>query len=413
MASVTARGSNTRVRRHGFAESNPRIRIELQKTKVQLERELERLEKQSKAETNNIATHQQALKMNFRRLEQKRKQESPTTERSRRGDRDEAGRRGIFYSKTPMAVEATAAIYSGNGRSPAEPPRRGSLTGNAPDPPRRVSLTVTGSDEALSSNGSDQSLEFHMAVDSESSLLPNTNSLSHFGHNTLKAKVNSSPYVSSPFNFRRSSKPLKAPMVSSSSPHIEQTKSRLSYPLETMTAASNKTKQPKRKTLSVDEDALTINRLESKVQSLDIGSTPALQSSPLRKRSLLKLPPLQSQGTQSEVLVAHSNTTDKETLLKAADMMKSSAVSHGPKAFQQFYSALDSRTRPQSKAELSSKILLSPSVDLERSLGHERTEDTYKPTEEKEANEEEVEEAEEVLTIIICDIHHYNYFCGQ
>ena len=52
------------------------------------------------------------MRMNFRRLEQKRKQDSPPTDRSGTREKDAGARRGIFYSKTPMSVDATAAIYA-------------------------------------------------------------------------------------------------------------------------------------------------------------------------------------------------------------------------------------------------------------------------------------------------------------
>ena len=70
-------------------------------------------------ETNNIVTQVvQAMRMNFRRLEQKRKQDSPPTESQwHERERMPARRVELFYSKTSMSADATAAIAEHAGFS--------------------------------------------------------------------------------------------------------------------------------------------------------------------------------------------------------------------------------------------------------------------------------------------------------
>lgn len=352
--------------RHGFAESNPRIRIELQKSKIQLERELKRLERQSKAETNYISTHQQAIKMNFRRLEQKRKQDSPPVDRSGTREKDAGARRGIFYSKTPMSVDATAAIYATETSKPAAHMQR--------------SRTVSASDiDDLSVTSSEPNLELLLPAATDLSL-PMTQS----AKNLLSVK--NSPYVTSPFNLRRAAKSGNTPLVTLSSPQLRRN-NQVPHPLTKMATfpEMQKPQSASKKAVSIEEHPLDISTLETKVKNLSIDSMSALHPSAQMKRSALKLPPLESSGTRSEVLVAHSNTIDKETLLKAANMMKTSGGSHGPNAFHQFYSASDSR---RSSTELGSKILLSPAVEDERSLGSALPANY----EEEKKNEEEEEE---------------------
>ena len=365
MASATAGRLNTRSSnpRNGFAESNPRVRIELQKTKMQLEKELKRLEKQSKAETNYISTHQQAIRMNFRRLEQKRKQDSPPTDRSGTREKDTGARRGIFYSKTPMSVDATAAVYATEANKPAA----------------RIQRTRTASasdiDDVLSVTSSEPNLDL-LSPPATGLSLPTTQS----ARNLLSVK--NSPYVTSPFNLRRAAKSGHAPLITLSSPQLRRG-NQVAHPLTKMatfpTPGAQKAQSASMKAVSIADHPLDINTLETKVQNLSM--SPALHPSAQRKRSALKLPPLES---RSEVLVAHSNTTDKETLLRAANMMKTSSSSHGPNAFHQFYSASDSQ---KSRTELGSKILLSPAVEEDRSLGS-----ALPPDYEEEEMEEEEEE---------------------
>ena len=262
---------------HGFAESNPRVRIELQKTKIKLEKELKRLEKQSKAETNNIVTHQQAMRMNFRRLEQKRKQDSPPTDRSGTREKDAGARRGIFYSKTPMSVDATAAIYAIDTSKPVVHGQR-NRTVSASDLEDTLSVTSSEPNLDLLSPASELSLPTQSARNLSS--------------------MRNSPYVTSPFNLRRGSHPL----ITISSPQFRRG-GQSPHPLTKMAAAEVPKTQPSKKAVSIAEHPMDISTLESKVQNLSIDSCQLCTQHPL------KLPGVS--------LVAHSNTIDKETLLKA------------------------------------------------------------------------------------------------
>ena len=97
-----------------FAESNPHTLVGLQKAKVQLEKEISKLEKQQATAVTNIANHQQAMKMTWRRLEQRRAMESPLLSRSAHSSElgEESGpRRGLFYSNTKLYVKNTPDIY--------------------------------------------------------------------------------------------------------------------------------------------------------------------------------------------------------------------------------------------------------------------------------------------------------------
>ena len=89
--------------------------IGLQKVNVQLQKEMDKLDRQAQAAVTNIANHQQAMKMSWRRLEQKRNAESPLL--SRTGKHAQASspapkeRWGMFSSNTRLYVHATPDIY--------------------------------------------------------------------------------------------------------------------------------------------------------------------------------------------------------------------------------------------------------------------------------------------------------------
>lgn len=95
-----------------FAERNPRTLVGIQKVNVQLQKELEKLDRQQATAVSNIANHQQAMKMTWRRLEQKRAMESPLLSRTSTQKNEEGGaRKGIFHSKTKLYVSKTPDIY--------------------------------------------------------------------------------------------------------------------------------------------------------------------------------------------------------------------------------------------------------------------------------------------------------------
>lgn len=357
-----SRSPNQRAR-HGFAESNQRVRIELNKSKVQLEKEFSRLEKQSRTETNNICNHQQALKMTWRRLEQRRQQERPVPERLRK-ETDATDRRGLLYSKTTMSVDDTAAIY-----------------GKSPGAPRKISAPSTTSsendDDALYPTSSDPGLKTVQVTISEAA--------SPLSQRRIFAE---SPYVSSPFGIRRRDGPRKARHSldsSLSSPHVQQWGRSSLHPLKMPTFSTGEVggTPPTGRAQMTKSSSLDIPVVQlDKVQSIPVSSSPKkvpLDSTATSKKPTLKLPPLQGPSSRSEVLIARSNTTDKETLLKAADMMKSSSSSHSPNAFQQFYST----STTQSSTELGSKILLSPAVVEDRTLEIHHSGSTGKPAQQE------------------------------
>ena len=105
--------SSTSSSKRPLAEMNPRTLVGLQKVNVQLQKELEKLERQQTTAVNNIANHQQAMKMTWRRLEQKRAMESPHVSRTATKKNEEGGaRRSLFQSNTKLFVNKTPDIYN-------------------------------------------------------------------------------------------------------------------------------------------------------------------------------------------------------------------------------------------------------------------------------------------------------------
>ena len=96
-------------KRTNFGETDPKIRAELRKQEMHLKREIERLEKQTKATNSYISDHQQALKMSWRRLEEQRqKDQSPTvSRRTRRSDGliNESKRKLLFSNATSVTID--------------------------------------------------------------------------------------------------------------------------------------------------------------------------------------------------------------------------------------------------------------------------------------------------------------------
>lgn len=113
----TSRGRAGAIGSHSkrqFAESNPHTLVGLQKVKVQLEKEISKLNRQQATAVTNIANHQQAMKMTWRLLQQRRMVESPLLSRSKQDSKDanEPGsRQGLFHSRTKLYVRNTPIIY--------------------------------------------------------------------------------------------------------------------------------------------------------------------------------------------------------------------------------------------------------------------------------------------------------------
>lgn len=96
-------------KRANYSETDPKIRAELRKQEMHLKREIERLEKQTKATNNYISDHQQALKMSWRRLEdQRQKDESPSVNRkTKRSDGliKDSSRKLLFSNATTVSID--------------------------------------------------------------------------------------------------------------------------------------------------------------------------------------------------------------------------------------------------------------------------------------------------------------------
>lgn len=100
------------------AESSPRAVIGLHRANAQLQQELDKIDRQAFTAVSNIANHQQAMKMSWRRLEAQRNSPTPSraakTEPSSETQANQQ-RRGLLMTSnaTRLYVSATPQIYSG------------------------------------------------------------------------------------------------------------------------------------------------------------------------------------------------------------------------------------------------------------------------------------------------------------
>ena len=135
-----------------FAETSPRTMIGLQKVNVQLQKEMDKLDRQAQTAVTNIANHQQAMKMSWRRLEEKRNAESPLLSRTSKHAQVSSPapkqRWGVLSSNTRLYVHATPDIYrpreggekEGRGKEEGESEEEKRQSDVAPPP----SVKVTG-----------------------------------------------------------------------------------------------------------------------------------------------------------------------------------------------------------------------------------------------------------------------------
>lgn len=119
------------------SSSSSRTKVELHQVDVLLQKEIGRLERQQNAAVSNIANHQQAMKMSWRKLEQKHSLESPLLSSSREKIASSPSpRRGIFYSNTKLHVGDNVwksepfPLYSTTSSSPVSQAVKGILDGN-------------------------------------------------------------------------------------------------------------------------------------------------------------------------------------------------------------------------------------------------------------------------------------------
>lgn len=235
---------------HSFAESDPKVRAELKKAELQLKKEMERLEKQTRTTNNFISDHQQAVKMSWRRLEMQRKlDESPTVNRRTR-------RSGSLISDPRKRLLFATSVSMDISSSRSE-------TDITPFSVSRPSTRQV--DDELNSSGSVPTL-------------PPLNDLKP--HTRVHHTLNTSPYISSPYAFRR-----LAPVMSS---------------------------------------PLTIQRTSSEQELPPVDTSTPLDAS-----------------HSSVAVPANSKTFNKEALLRAKEIMKFDSKGYDPKSFQQFYSTPD------------------------------------------------------------------------
>ena len=99
-----------------FGESNPRTLVGLHKTEVQLKKMIDTLEHQQNTAVNNIANHQQAMKMSWRRLEERRSTSPHMTRADKKAQQAKGGKGMLLQSNTRLYVEKTPDIYETGGR---------------------------------------------------------------------------------------------------------------------------------------------------------------------------------------------------------------------------------------------------------------------------------------------------------
>lgn len=95
-----------------FGESSPRVLVGLHKTDVQLKKKIDCLEHQQSTAVNNIANHQQAMKMSWRRLEERRSSSPNMTRAEKTTQQAKGSKKGmLLQSNTKLYVDKTPEIY--------------------------------------------------------------------------------------------------------------------------------------------------------------------------------------------------------------------------------------------------------------------------------------------------------------
>ncbi|CAI8045825.1 hypothetical protein GBAR_LOCUS25340 [Geodia barretti] len=98
------------------AEASTQTMVGLHRANAQLQQELDKIDRQAFTAVSNIANHQQAMKMSWRRLEAQRNSPKSTRAKVECSDQQPAApRKGLLMSsnKTRLYVSATPNIYSG------------------------------------------------------------------------------------------------------------------------------------------------------------------------------------------------------------------------------------------------------------------------------------------------------------
>ena len=110
------------------AETSPRTLVGLQRVNAQLQQELDKIDRQAFTAVSNIANHQQAMKMSWRRLDAQRNgSKAAAKPRSSSDSQIPPPSRSLMLSsnKTKLYVSATPQIYAGGAQQPLQERRTG------------------------------------------------------------------------------------------------------------------------------------------------------------------------------------------------------------------------------------------------------------------------------------------------
>lgn len=116
MATSNQHGSMQKVSqysKHNFSEKSQKTRVGLHKSEVQTKKMLDTLEQQQNTAVNNISNHQQAMKMSWRRLEERRAESPLLTRHDKTKEEPKNTKRGLMLqSNTRLYVNKTPEIYN-------------------------------------------------------------------------------------------------------------------------------------------------------------------------------------------------------------------------------------------------------------------------------------------------------------
>ena len=362
-----ARHSPNPHQRYNFAESNQKIRVELKKADMLLQKELKRLEKQTKATTNIISEHQQAMKMSWRRLEFKRQQdESPSPARKTKRSRglvEDTQRKLLFANTTTVSLDLPNDTTRNRAHTSA---------GNH----------QSNEDDELNTSGSVSTLQPRLLHENGEAVQPRPQTTGGYSYvRTFRA----SPYISSPFAYRRQGPDEVSLQLGSGQYQGQKT-----HPLANSNTIGS---QPDKSNgqIDIEETSKVMSSVSLEENDYTENDENPFQSA---NKKTFTLPPsslVNSLQASSAVVIAKSSTVDKNTLLKAKEAMNFDSKSCGPSSFQQFYSS-----SPSSNIDLSSKILLSPVEPPNGSLSLNEDDIIKQLTEEEQ---EELRKAKERVSI--------------
>ena len=331
MASTGRFGSPTTHKRLNFAESNAKVNVELRQQQLQLQKEIMRLEKQTKTATTNIANYQQSLKNTYRKLEQRRKEAQAQDRERKFSDGSGKSRKGLMFSTSiKLGLESEDQDdddATSSSLSKLDDYRTEEVEPANSRPKSRPSLNATKAGPA--------------------------GETCSFASKTLQLDAKNSPYVSSPFSMRRGSFPLEdnaLPQLRSQSLLVNE--KGVASPLARSKHSRRSSRPPAKQqgaeiqlSVPATTQAQSMVNLEAKVQHIPLGSKSAAHvtqsgasGAKSKSNAAIKLPPISVPESRSVVDIP-SSSFDKKTLLEAAQAMnfKAGNKSHGPRAFGKFY----------------------------------------------------------------------------